>query len=267
MFDRVMLSDVDGTLDYRCAGIGEDVIRSATAYVAAGGGLALATGRAIISTQDNAARLHVNVPSIVFGGSMLYDYTKLRCLWQCPLPQHVLQTARDIAAAFSDVAMMVYTDTNIAILNGTDMLWQKGIPVECDKRFLTTRVEGNILKLSLCGEHERVAQIRDIYFAGGEYEVAFSSRHFAEVVSPEAGKGRAMQVLAKLIGVPLERFIAMGDAQNDLEMLKLAGTAFTLANAPQSIQQVADVVLPHCQDQGAAQGFRRATAMLGTAAP
>jgi Cof subfamily protein (haloacid dehalogenase superfamily) len=261
-FDWIMVTDVDGTLDYRCTGIGDRVISSAVEYVEAGGGLALATGRAVVSTARTAERMHVNVPSILYGGAMIYDYKSQKCVWKCVLPGEIVDIARDIAVSFPDVSVIVYTDLGISILSSNEMLWTKGVPEECDRRFVDAEICGDVLKLNLVGERDRVKSIRDKYFSGEEYNFNFSSRHFAEVVSPLAGKDKALLALSDMMEVPLERFIAMGDAQNDYEMLKLAHHAYTLENASDSIKAVADVTLPHCIDQGAAEGFRLAKELL-----
>lgn len=261
-FIRVFVTDVDGTLDYRCSGIGERVKKSAVDYVESGGMLALATGRAVISIEKIVKDLNINTPCILFGGSMIYDFEKKEPLWKCTVSNDLLFAAEEIADRHKDVATLVYTDTGIYILNGNDMLWQKGIPEECDKRFLSKEADGNILKINFCGEHETIANIKTNYFSGPEYSFTFSSYHFAEVVSVRAGKGEALKELSRILDVPLNQFIAMGDAQNDLEMLRLAGVSYTLENAPDYMKQAADKVLPHCKEQGAAEGFILAKEIL-----
>lgn len=261
-FDWILITDVDGTLDYRCTGIGDRVISSAVEFVEAGGGLALATGRAVVSTVQTAKRMRVNVPSILYGGAMIYDYNSRQCIWKCKLPGEIVDIARNIAVRFSDVSVLVYTDLNISILSTNEMLWTKGVPEECDKRFVGDEIRGDVLKLNLVGNRDRIKSIRDQYFVGKGYNFNFSSYHFAEVVSPVAGKNKALLALSDMMEVPLERFIVMGDAQNDYEMLKLARYAYTLENASESIKAIADVTLPHCNEQGAAEGFRLAKELL-----
>lgn len=253
--DWILLSDVDGTLDYRCTGIDEKVIQSAGDYVNTGGGLALATGRAIVSTQNIAQDMRINTASILFGGAMLYDYEKKAVQWMCPLRKDIISVVKEIICKYTDVAMLVYTDKGIFILNSNELLWKKGIPKECDPRNEDKNIKGNILKLSLVGEPERLEQIRKDFFMDTEFNFSYASQHFVEIVSEKAGKGKAMQVLSDMLNIPLKRFIAMGDGQNDLDMLSRAGTAFTLENAADNLKEISDIILPHCKKQGAAEGF------------
>lgn len=254
----VFVTDIDGTLDYKCQGIGAPVIKSAREYVKAGGALALATGRSIISTTSIAQSLQVNTPSILYGGAMIYDFANNSSVWKCALSGDIMCIVKDILLHYEKIAVIVYTDQGISILSDNDIIWKSGIPQECKKEFFGATIEGNILKITMCGNHEQVQQIGSLYFSTDEYDFAFSSRHFAEVVSPKAGKGKALEQLSILLQVPLERFFAMGDALNDLSMLKLAGFAYSLENANDRIKQVANHILPHCQNNGAAKGFSHA---------
>jgi hydroxymethylpyrimidine pyrophosphatase-like HAD family hydrolase len=119
------------------------------------------------------------------------------------------------------------------------------------------------MKLNLCGERDELEYIERTYFSDKKYNFTYASMHFAEIVSPEAGKGRAMEALSQILHLPLEHFIAMGDGHNDLDMLRRAGTAYTLENASDEIKEAADVVLPHCSKGGAASGFSLALKKTG----
>lgn len=261
-FDWVLLTDVDGTLDYQCTGIGEEVIRSAKDYVNTGGGLALATGRAIVSTKSVAHDIGVNTPSILYGGAMLYDFKKEAAQWICPISDDIMGAVEDITHRFPDVSMLVYTDKGIYILSSNELLWTKGIPQECDPANQSHDVTGNILKLNLVGERERVKEIIKTYFLDSGHSVTFASHHFAEIVSAKAGKENAMHVLSDILNIPIERIIAMGDGHNDINMLLHAGVAITLENAKDNVKEVADIILPHCNKQGAAEGFMYAAKIL-----
>lgn len=262
MNNTVLITDVDGTLDYKCKGIGESVVQSARDYVEAGGFLALATGRAVVSTQTIAQNLNVNTPSILYGGAMIYNFSTKSPIWMRPLSNKITSLVKEIIDMYPSVALLVYTNRLISILNGSNRLWETGIPYECNKNFVGIKIEGDILKLNLCGDRESIEQIQNTFFPGSEYYFSFSSRHFAEVVSAEAGKGNAMKALSQILNIPLDRFIAMGDGLNDLEMLRLAGISYTLENADDIVKQSADAVLRHCNEQGAEEGFRLARKYL-----
>jgi hydroxymethylpyrimidine pyrophosphatase-like HAD family hydrolase len=51
--------------------------------------------------------------------------------------------------------------------------------------------------------------------------------------------------------------LAMGDAQNDIGMLQLAGTAVAMGNAPDSVKEHADWVAPANVDRGVCAALAR----------
>jgi hydroxymethylpyrimidine pyrophosphatase-like HAD family hydrolase len=64
---------------------------------------------------------------------------------------------------------------------------------------------------------------------------------------------------------------AVGDANNDPEMLAMAGRSAAMANAPGQVRAAADIVVPTSADLGAVQAFSwffpdLAPRLLGTAA-
>lgn len=55
-------------------------------------------------------------------------------------------------------------------------------------------------------------------------------------------KAKAMQRVLDFLGIPTERSIAMGDSENDREVLLAAGTSVAMANSPDSIKEICDMV-------------------------
>lgn len=62
-----------------------------------------------------------------------------------------------------------------------------------------------------------------------------------EVLPLESGKGRGVERLCDLLGVPGNRLIGMGDYYNDRELLETAGFSIVPANAPADIQKLSDL--------------------------
>ncbi|MGB0767756.1 MAG: HAD family hydrolase, partial [Phycisphaeraceae bacterium] len=61
----------------------------------------------------------------------------------------------------------------------------------------------------------------------------------------------ALERVASHYGIPAERVCAIGDAPNDAGMLRWAGLGCAVANAFDEVQDAADVVLEHTNDQWA----------------
>lgn len=69
---------------------------------------------------------------------------------------------------------------------------------------------------------------------------------FAE--NKNATKGRAVEILANSMKIPLQDVVAFGDELNDLSMLEKVGRFVATANARTVIKQKAQLVLGSCQD-------------------
>lgn len=59
-----------------------------------------------------------------------------------------------------------------------------------------------------------------------------------EIIAPDADKGRALGELCKRFGTTLERTIAIGDSENDREMLLAVGMPVAMGNAREDIKEI-----------------------------
>src|SRR5260370_17588998 len=60
---------------------------------------------------------------------------------------------------------------------------------------------------------------------------------FLEIIPVAASKGAALARLAAHVGVPLHRVVAVGDQENDLEMLREAGLGVAMPHAPEAVRR------------------------------
>ena len=77
-----------------------------------------------------------------------------------------------------------------------------------------------------------------------------SNERFIEILPPGADKGVGLKVLADWAGSPLERFIAVGDAMNDLPMLQTAGFAIGFKSGDPRLVEHVDMLLPPLWEDG-----------------
>lgn len=70
-----------------------------------------------------------------------------------------------------------------------------------------------------------------------------------------ANKGTELQDAAQHFGIPMENIMAIGDAENDISMLKAAGLGTAVGNATEEALLAADIVLPSHDEDGAMRGI------------
>ena len=88
---------------------------------------------------------------------------------------------------------------------------------------------------------------------GNRLYISKSLPHFLELAAPEVTKATGFALVAEELGVPIERVVAFGDGENDVELLEAVGYAVAVANAHDRVLEVADLVCPPAAEEGVAQ--------------
>ena len=76
------------------------------------------------------------------------------------------------------------------------------------------------------------------------------------VKDARVNKGVGLIGVAQLLGVPVDEFAAFGDAENDVEMLEIAGMGIALGNADSKAQAAADYVAEEQYGRGVVEGLK-----------
>lgn len=67
---------------------------------------------------------------------------------------------------------------------------------------------------------------------------------------PEVSKGNGLETVADHLGIPSDRFVAIGDSENDLSTFSVAGASIAVANADKELRDVADRVTDGAYAEG-----------------
>ncbi len=73
--------------------------------------------------------------------------------------------------------------------------------------------------------------------------------NFSEIFFEHISKGHAIIDIATHYHIPQQHILAFGDAENDIEMLAMAGTGFAMSNGVESIKQHADVLTKYSNNE------------------
>jgi Cof subfamily protein (haloacid dehalogenase superfamily) len=75
---------------------------------------------------------------------------------------------------------------------------------------------------------------------------------YVNATHPDVDKGHALMAAAAHLGVALSEVMAIGDAANDASMLRVAGTAVAMGQAPAELRALAHLVAPDVDADGVA---------------
>ncbi len=78
-----------------------------------------------------------------------------------------------------------------------------------------------------------------------------------EILPPNISKGAALKHLLKDLGIRPEEVMALGDAENDLEMIEMAGIGVAMGNAIDLLKDAADYVVSSNDEDGVAEAIER----------
>lgn len=79
---------------------------------------------------------------------------------------------------------------------------------------------------------------------------------WVDVTAPAISKATALNKVRRELGVEYQATVAIGDGENDLEMLRWATRSIAMGHAPERVRAAADTVTGSIDDDGAASALR-----------
>lgn len=89
------------------------------------------------------------------------------------------------------------------------------------------------------------------------FSVVRSSKIFLEILNKNTNKGYALEALAKHLNIPMSETMAIGDAGNDIEMIKRASIGVAMANSFEEVKKVAQYETTSNEDSGVAKAIKK----------
>lgn len=86
-----------------------------------------------------------------------------------------------------------------------------------------------------------------------KFKVVRSTPFFLEQINKESGKATGLAALAKYLNVSKDEIIAVGDAENDLDMIEYAGLGVAMGNASESVKKIANYITADNNNDGIAE--------------
>jgi len=124
---------------------------------------------------------------------------------------------------------------------------------------MLSMLQSDVTKVMLIGKSGSLGDIQGRLQSEMREEVgfAFSNMTLLQVVKRGVDKRKALAAVAQHYNIPQNRVIAIGDAPNDLGMIKWAGLGVAVANAWSSVKAAARHVVKSNNDDGVAEAIRK----------
>lgn len=270
---RLLALDVDGTLLDPVGNLRPAVQQAIASVRQRGIRVVLCTGRRFRSALPVARALQLETPLVIHNGALVKDPTTTETLYQTVLHSTVYQPAVDRLRQLS--VPMLYVD---AFNEDVDILTEamhRAHPFQ--QEYMTDnlahcRIVPNldtppaygVVMMSIMAEVTHLqplrSQLTETLGASARLHLLINKNyqgHILEVLPPNASKWNALQRLAEDDGVAIESIVAVGDDENDMQMIQHAGLGIAMGNAAENVKAVADHVTGTNADDGLVQAIER----------
>ncbi len=268
----LVVSDIDNTLLTQEDGLPPENAEAIRRFCALGGSFTLATGRNVPSARRYLTTLSVNAPVILLNGGLIYDYGRELTLNSHTISREKAQAAlSQLLQAFPALGFEVMAENLQTYIVRANAATERHLRQEHFAAVWADaeKLPGRWFKVLAAGAPEQCAAAERFcrrQFAGEE-ELLFQRTQdcYFEILPAQVNKGTALRSLCRILGIPQQASYAIGDYDNDIEMLRAAGFAVAVAGAPARGRRWADLVTGSCADGGVAQ-FLQALMALKTGA-
>jgi len=247
--------DIDGTLMTYDERISDDLRAAVADLLAAGAHLVLATGRSVHATVPVALDLGITQGwAVSSNGSVTvrldpgapggYELTD-RITFD-PEPALRLMHAQLPDALFAveefGVGFRMNKPFPAGELSGT-----------LDVVDLEDLWSDHVTRLVVRSPGHTSAQFHDLVHRMGLEDVSYSVGYTAwmDIAPKGVTKASALEVVRRRLGVEPSRTVAIGDGNNDVDMIDWAARGVAMGHAPQDVREVADEVTGTIEDDGA----------------
>ena len=249
-----LITDLDGTLlpnNKILSDIDKNAIHK---FVQDGGKFTIATGRTLQSTQRYIDELEIEMPVIMYNGSLIYDNTEKKVLYTDELPVDAENIAKDLLNFMENPGSEILRLDNIYIICNNEYEEEHTQICKVNPLYmpLSEVPGGGWFKILFATSPEEISRLEE-YVKTKDYPVDFVRSHdiFFEMLPKGSSKGAALEEYLKIMKMQGVKVVAAGDYHNDIEMLAAADCGAATANAQQIVKDKADIVLSATSNEGA----------------
>lgn len=272
---KVLAFDLDGTTILRDGSLSQRNERALRAAAAAGVLLVPATGRMKDFIPPAVMALPIRY-IVASNGASVYDLQSGEMIYTNWMPNAKAREVYRLIAEY-DLYVEFYTGGPAMVKRGLQEVAQARFHFPAERlRFLKksyTYVDDytealqetglNPEKINLPYVEPFVYQtVWDRLAAIADVKLTSSMHCNIEINAGTASKGDALRALAPLLGVTAADIMAVGDNDNDLEMLRYAGISFAMGNAELFVKEAAKRVTAPYDEDGLAQAIEQVLSAL-----
>lgn len=228
--------------------------------------LSIATARTYKKTEQFLKGIHINAPMILLDGALIATMDR-KIIDTKFIDKEIADTIIDEGGKFGIFPfVLALKDKNLneAFLYSTTLNeHQKKVLTRYSKddnleEQKSIRAMDENFKIVYMGEEkllrELAIHLEKIFGDTLKYILApeaYVGCYFLTILHKDADKSHGIKSVSEYLGFDLSLLTVFGDNFNDIGMFELAGVAVAVANAQEEVKKIADIILPHTNDEDA----------------
>lgn len=272
---KLIAIDLDGTLlntQHEMTERAEKVLKSAMSQ---GVRIVIATGKTFASAKHLVKRLGLTTPGIYNQGTITFNNdgsVHSQQIIDTMLARQIITFAED-----RDYLVGVYSGSRILVRKMSKRMdeltthFHEPSPEEVGplQNILDTTPVNKIIAIAP-DDSRRIMALRwqlSIQIGSGARLLSAGIPDEIEVLPPNTSKGSALKVLLKEMGITANQVMAIGDGENDVEMLQMAGLGVAMGNANDHVKSVANTTTKTNDEDGVAEAIEKYVLKVTAPAP
>lgn len=246
-FDGMLLcTDLDDTLLTDNKQVSEKNRKAIDYFKSEGGLFTFSTGRVPMGARLILEYVVPNAPIVCFNGGGIYDFSENKMLWSRKLDSDAISAVEYVDRRLDFVGIEICTEEKIYFSKINTKVREHQVLEKLPDNDLDYHDIPEVWQkvLFMTEEHELNTVRRTISESpfADKYTFVQSSPWYYELLPKNSTKGDGLIQLGKLCGIDRSHIIAVGDNENDLEMVKMAGVGIAVENAIPIVKNSADYV-------------------------
>ena len=258
-FEGILIcTDLDGTLLKNDKSVSRENLDAIEYFKSEGGYFTFITGRMPYYVTNIYNTVKPNAPIGCVNGGGIFDFEKNEYLWTRELSSGALDLVDSVLDRVPDVGYQVSTFERVYFCrDNAAMEHFRRITGVANIRKHHRDINEPMAKILFADDDEdKILLVRDIlenHPRADEYDFIRSERTLFEILPKGISKGSVLPVMADILGIDMAKTVAVGDYNNDIEMIKKAGIGIAVANASPDAKRVADHITVSNEEHAIAQ--------------
>ncbi len=265
---RLIAMDMDGTLLNSKKELTPAIINSMQRAADEGKELVIATGRSLMEVLPYAEQLPMVHYGLLSSATIIFDFWEQKVISMDYIPWDNIDT---ISKAYQEEdIMIVLMCEGVALVDRNKYehiedyhmeqyreLYQTTATLVDEPLLILINPNQRFEKINLYHKDKKARNRTKARLGDIPLEIVDGEETGIELTPLGISKGVGLRKVCRLIDIPINKTIAVGDADNDISMLENAGMGIAMKNANKKVKEFAEVVVADNDHDGCKQAIEK----------